>query len=116
MVTNINIVVATGISTIKESEYEKLLGVTFEKLSFAKHGQDLCKNPHQKLHVLARLSNYIDPVKLELLIDAFTKSQSNYCSLVWMFHDRRANTKLNKVFERALRIACNDSGFCKCIL
>ena len=63
-----------------------------------------------KLHVLARLSNYIDLVKLELLIDAFTKSQSNYCPLVWMFHDRRAKAKLNKVFERALRIACNDSG------
>ena len=27
-----------------------------------------------------------------------------------MFHDRRANTKLNKVCERALRIACKDSG------
>ena len=26
-----------------------------------------------------------------------------------MFHDRRANAKLNKVFERTLRIACNDS-------
>ena len=27
-----------------------------------------------------------------------------------MFHDRRVNAKINKVFERALRIACNDSG------
>ena len=27
-----------------------------------------------------------------------------------MFHDRRANAKLNKIFERALQIACNDSG------
>ena len=42
-------------------------------------------------------------------MDAFIKSQFNYCPLVWMFHDRRANAKLNKVFERALRIACSDS-------
>ena len=104
-------VVAIGKSTIKESEYEKLLGVTFDKkLSFTKHVQDLCKKAHQKLHALARLSNYIDPIKLKLLMDAFITSQFNYCPLVWMFHDRRANAKINKVFERALRIACNDSG------
>ena len=104
-------VVAIGKSTIKESEYEKLLGVTFDKkLSFTKHVQDLCKKAHQKLHALARLSNYIDPIKLKLLMDAFITSQFNYCPLVWMFHDRRANAKINKVTERALRIACNDSG------
>ena len=58
-------VVAIGESTIKESKYEKLLGVTFDKkLSFTKHVQDLCKKAHQKLHALARLSNYIDPIKL----------------------------------------------------
>ena len=104
-------VVAIGKSTIKESEYEKLLGVTFDKkLSFTKHVQDLCKKAHQKLHALARLSNYIDPIKLKLLMDAFITLQFNYCPLVWMFHDRRANAKINKVTERALRIACNDSG------
>ena len=93
------------------SEYEKLLGVTFDKkLNFTKHVQDLCKKAHQQLHALARLSEYIDPIKLKLLMDAFIRSQFNYCPLVWMFHDREANVKLNKVFERAMRIACNDSG------
>ena len=33
--------------------------------------QDLCKKANQKLHALARLSNYIDPIKLQLIIDAF---------------------------------------------
>ena len=104
-------VIAIGKSTVKESEYEKLLGVTFDKkLNFTKHVQDLCKKAHQKLHALARVSDYIDPIKLKLLMDAFIKSQFNYCQLVWMFHDRRANAKLNKVSQRALRITCNDSG------
>ena len=58
----------------------------------------------------ARLSNYIDAIKVQLLMDAFIKPQFNYCPLVWMFHDRRANTKLNKVRERALQIASKDSG------
>ena len=104
-------VVTIGKSTIKESEHKKLLGVAFDKkLSFTKHAQDLCNKANQKLHALARLSNHIDPIKLQLIIDALIKSQFNYCPLVWMFHDRRANTKLNKVCERALRIACKDSG------
>ena len=43
-------------------------------------------------------------------MDVFIESLFNYCQLVWMFHDRRANAKDNKVSERAFRIACNDSG------
>ena len=51
------------------------------------------------------------PIESKLLVDAFIKSQFNYCQLVWMFHYCRANAKLNKVFERALRIACNNSRY-----
>ena len=62
------------------------------------------------MHALARLSNYTDPVKLKLLMDAFIKSQFSYCPLAWMFHDRTINSKVNKIHERALRIVCKDSG------
>ena len=55
-----------------------------------------------KLHAFAGLSDYIDPIKLKILMDAFIKSQFNYCPLVWMFPDRGANVKLNKIFERAM--------------
>ena len=76
-------------STINESEYEKLLSITFDKtLSCRKHFEDLCKKANPKLHALARLSTYIDPIKLELLMNSFVKSQFNYWPLVWMFHDR----------------------------
>ena len=104
-------VVTIGNSIIKENDYEKLLGVTFDKkLSFTKHVEDLCKKADQKLHALARLSNYTDPVKLKLLMDALINSQFNYCPCVWMFHDRTINSKVNKIRERALRIVCKDSG------
>ena len=87
------------------------MGVTFDKkLSFTKHVEDLCKKADQKLHALARLSNYTDPVKLQLLMDAFINSQFNYWPLVWRFHDRTINSKLKKIRERALRIVCKDSG------
>ena len=58
---------------------------------------------------LARLSNYIDPIKSEILMNSFIRSQFNYCPLVWMFHDRATNSKLNRIHERALRLVCKDS-------
>ena len=57
-------VFAIGKSSIKENEYKKLLGVTFDKKSsFTKHAQGLCKKANQKLHALAWLPNYIHPIK-----------------------------------------------------
>ena len=35
-------------------------------------------------------------------------SQFQYCQLAWMFHSRHLNNKMNKIHERALRIACKD--------
>ena len=35
-------------------------------------------------------------------------SQPSYCSLVWMFCSRKRNNIINKIHERALRIALND--------
>ena len=96
--------------TIGESDYEKLLGITFnKKLSFRKHVVDLCKKANQNLHALARLSTYIDPIKLEILMNSFIKSPFNYCPLVWRFHDRVLNSKLNLIQERALRLVCKGS-------
>ena len=78
--------------------YEKLLGITFDgKLSFRTHVEDLCKKANQKLHALARLSTYIDPIKLEIVTKYFANSQFNYCPLVCMFHERVLNSKLNLI-------------------
>ena len=52
----------------------------------------------------------MDPAKIETLMNAFIKSQFNYCPLVWMFHDRGSNTKINRIQERALKLVCKDSG------
>ena len=35
-------------------------------------------------------------------------SQFSYCPLIWMFHNRKLNYRINKMYERALRIALND--------
>ena len=99
--------VAIRNSIISESDYEKLLGMTFDKkLSFRKHVEGLCKMANQELHALARLSAYIDPIKLEILMNSFINLQFNYCPLVWMFHNRVLNSKLNFIQKRVLRLVC----------
>ena len=39
----------------------------------------------------------------------FVISQLNYCPLVWMFHSRKLNNRINSIHERALRITYKDS-------
>ena len=95
---------------IEESDDEKLLGITLDKkLSFKKHVQALCKKASQKLHALTRISIYMEPDKLKLLMKAFVISKFSYCLLIWMFHDRNLNNKINRIHERALRIAYKDN-------
>ena len=39
---------------------------------------------------------------------AFISSQFGYCPLVWMFHSRKLNNRINSIHERALRIVYSD--------
>ena len=48
--------------------------------------------------------------KLRLLISAFIESQFNYCPLVWMFHCKVLDSKINKLHERALRLVYKDKS------
>ena len=91
------------------SEEEKLLGVVIDKrLSFETHISKLCKKAGSKLTALARISGYMNANKLKILMRAFVISQFEYCPLVWMFHSRHLNSKINRIHERALRIAYKD--------
>ena len=102
--------VSVGEAIIKESSEEKLLGVIIDKnLNFKSHVSNLCKRASQKLHALARVSPFMDPDKLRLLMISFTKSHFSYCPLIWMFHDRALNATVNKIQERALRIVYKNS-------
>ena len=38
----------------------------------------------------------------------FIESQFNYCPRSWMFHSRTTNNKINRLYERALRIVYSD--------
>ena len=41
-------------------------------------------------------------------MNAFFGSQFNYCPLIWMFHSRNLNNKINRLHEHCLRVIYND--------
>ena len=95
---------------IKSNSSKKLLGVLIDnKLTFNEHVSKLGKKASNKLHALARISKYMTKDKLRTIMNAFFSSQFAYCPLVWMFHNRTRNTRINKLQERALRLAHNNN-------
>ena len=100
-----------GTSCIEQSYKEKLLWITLENnLDFNCHVKDICKKAGQKLHALARVAKFMGQEKLETVMNAFILSQFSYCPAIWNFHDRNINNYINKILERALRLAFKDSS------
>ena len=90
-------------TTIKNSKSQKLLGVVLDsKLKFDVHVGNICQKANRKINALARLTNYMELPKRRLLLNAFFKAQFNYCPVVWMFHSRSLNNKINRLHERCL--------------
>ena len=44
-------------------------------------------------------------------MNAFITSQFSYCPLVWMFHSRTLNNRINKIYEKALRLVYKNETF-----
>ena len=62
-------------------------------------------------NALARVCNYMDAKKRRVLMNAFITSQFSYCPLVWMFHSRTLNNRINKIHEKALRLVYKNETF-----
>ena len=96
-------------AVIHNSQSKKLLGVTFDnKLNFPKHINTFCQKANRKLKALARITPYMELTKRCILMNAFFDSQFNYCPLIWMFHSCNLNNKINRLYERCLRVIYND--------
>ena len=97
---------------ISNVERVKLLGVNFEgRINFDYHMNTLLNKANKKYHALARVCNYMDAKKRRVLMNAFIKSQFSYCPLVWMFHSRTLNNRINKIHEKALRLVYKNEAF-----
>ena len=107
--TNQDVAINIGNCTVNNSQEGKLLGALIDSnLNFENHVSNICKKAGNKLFALLRMSTYLGTDKLSLLIRTFVTSQFQYCPLVWMYHSRKMNNKINRLHERALRIAYKD--------
>ena len=95
---------------IKNSNTEKLLGIKIDnKLTFDPHVSDICTKVSQKLHALSRIGHLMNFNRRKEIVNAFILSQFGYCPLVWMFHSRKLNHRINTLHKRALLIVYQDS-------
>ena len=92
-----------------ETHLVKLLGIKIEsQLTFNNHLEIVCRKASQKLNALSRLCAIIPFGKRKMLMQAFFNSQFSYSPLVWMFHSRRINRKIDNLHYRALRMVYLD--------
>ena len=100
-----------GNERIWESKSEKLLGIIIDKnLNFNDHVLMICLKAGRKLTALGRISKYLNLDKRKVLFKAFIQSQFAYCPIVWMFHDRGIENKINHLHETVLRIVYRDDN------
>ena len=78
------------------------------QLNFNEHVPSLCKKASQKLNALSRISCCMTFDQRRLILNSFIKSHFSYCPIVWMFHSRKLNERINHIHERTLRIVYKD--------
>ena len=71
----------------------------------------ICNKVSRKINALGRMANYVPLEKPLIVMKTFIESQFNYCPLIWIFHSRTINNKINRLHERALRIVYSDSKY-----
>ena len=94
---------------VVESREQKLIGISVDrKLTFRVHFESLCKKANQKLHALFGRLCYLNKEQLKLILKTFILSQFDYCLLMWIFCNRTLDNKINRIHEKALRIASQN--------
>ena len=94
---------------ITSSTAETLLGITIDsELNFENHLSAICNRVSRKSNTLWRIANYMALEKRRIVMKTFIESQFNYPPLIWMFHSRTINNKMNRLHERTLRIVYSD--------
>ena len=96
---------------LESEEIVKLLGLQVDNdLDFEEYVKLVLNQANKKLYALIRISKFVTQEKIKMLARAFIESLFNYCPLVWMFHCRTTNNKMNKLHERALRLIYKDKS------
>ena len=102
------ILITIGGTLIFESHHQKVLGISIDKdIAFGNHIKGLCKNAGRKLNTISRQCKIL-PFYRGNYVKYIFDSQFAHFPLVWMFHSRLINTKINNKHYRALTIIYRD--------
>ena len=72
------------------------VGINLEKENM----NSICKKASNKLHALSRQCAILRFHRRKMLMQVFFNSQLSYCPLVWMFHTKTLNNRINKNHDR----------------
>ena len=101
--------IKVGNETISRSKCKKLLGIKIDsQLNFKEHIESLCKKASQKLNALSRLASSMNFKRRRLIMNSFVICHFSYCPVVWIFHSRKLNARINRLHERALLVVYKD--------
>ena len=108
--TKKNLEIQVSKCSIRNEDSVKLLGIHLNNdLNFDYHVNQLCKKASKKLHALARIAKYMDINGRKMPMKTFLSSQFSYCPLIWMFHSRKMEHRINSIHKRALKLVYQDS-------
>ena len=97
-------------SYIESEDKQVLLGITIDSnLTFENHINIISKKASLKLNALTRIAPYMNIQKPRTIMKSFVTSPFSYCPLIWMFHSRHLNNKINYIHDRAQRITYQDN-------
>ena len=92
-----------GNKTISSSKCKKLLVIKIDNnLNFKEHIESLCEKASQKINVLSRLASSMNFEQRRLIKNSFVICHFSYCPVVLMFHSRKLNARINRLYERNL--------------
>ena len=81
---------------------EKFLGIKIDnKLTFEEHVEGMCKKASQKVSAVARISSLMRFERRKRIVNLFITSHFSYYPLVWIFHNRRLNNRIDHIHESA---------------
>ena len=88
---------------------EKFFGIKIDnKLALEEYVEGLCKKASQKVSAVARISSLMRFEQRKRIVNLFITSHFSHYPLVWMFHSRRLNNRIDHIHERALKIIYQD--------
>ena len=102
--------IKVGNSEIKENKEVDLLGITIDdKLDYSKYLNVQIKKANSKLIAIRRYQHLLTFRQKKIALSSFVHCHFAYAPLVWMFHSREINNKINRIHKKALRILYDDS-------